>query len=405
MPQINPDILRWARETAGYSPEEAVERIGLREARGRSPVERLMALEAGDVDPTRTQLTRISKEYRRPLVTFYMAARPIRGDRGEDYRTLPDARPPAEDARVDALLRDVRARQSMVRALLEEDEVGPLAYVGAFSADSGIKAVVAAMHDILAVDDDAPRKENMPQSDFDALRSAAENAGVFVLLIGNLGSHHTAFDTTVFRGFALADPIAPFIVINDQDARQAWAFTLLHEFAHILIGASGVSGSTRAISGNRRLSKLEMFCNDVASEFLLPTPDLDLLHLSKDMDVAQMITAVSEFSEGRNISSSMVVYRLFRSNKIDRERWLSISRTLREFWLKARADRRIVSRKADGGPSYYTVKRHRVGAALIALIRRTLKEGAITPTKAGKVLGVKPANVDTLIRDNGRQFV
>src|SRR3546814_16138482 len=64
----------------------------------------------------------------------------------------------------------------------------------------------------------------------------------YVLLIGNLGSHHSAIDIDAFRGFALADPIAPFVVINDRDAKTAWSFTLLHEVAHLWIGATGVSG-------------------------------------------------------------------------------------------------------------------------------------------------------------------
>jgi len=38
--------------------------------------------------------------------------------------------------------------------------------------------------------------------------------GIFVLLIGDLGSYHTAFDLEVFRGFALSDDIAPFIIIK-----------------------------------------------------------------------------------------------------------------------------------------------------------------------------------------------
>jgi hypothetical protein len=37
----------------------------------------------------------------------------------------------------------------------------------------------------------------------------------------------------VLRGFAIADPTAPFIVINDQDARPAWAFTAVHDLAHL----------------------------------------------------------------------------------------------------------------------------------------------------------------------------
>src|SRR3546814_17037769 len=61
-----------------------------------------------------------------------------------------------------------------------------------------------------------------------------------------------------FRGFALADPIAPFVVINDRDAKTAWSFTLLHEVAHLWIGATGVSGGH--FEGST-----EQFCNDVAS--------------------------------------------------------------------------------------------------------------------------------------------
>lgn len=41
MPQVNPEILQWARETAGLSRSEAAEKLALREARGMSPEERL----------------------------------------------------------------------------------------------------------------------------------------------------------------------------------------------------------------------------------------------------------------------------------------------------------------------------------------------------------------------------
>jgi hypothetical protein len=59
---------------------------------------------------------------------------------------------------------------------------------------------------------------------FKQLRTATETLGVFVLLVGDLGSYHSALSEEVFRGFALADPVAPFIVINDHDARTARSF-------------------------------------------------------------------------------------------------------------------------------------------------------------------------------------
>ena len=50
-----------------------------------------------------------------------------------------------------------------------------------------------------------------------------------------------------------------------------------------------------------------------------------------------------------------------------------------------------------GQSSYYVVKRHRLGYALMDLVRNSLAEGFLTHTKAGQVLGVKPRNVDPLI--------
>jgi hypothetical protein len=45
----------------------------------------------------------------------------------------------------------------------------------------------------------------------------------------------------------------------------------------------------------------------------------------------------------------------------------------------------------------YIAKRHKVSGALMDLVNKSLREGALTATKASKVLGVKPANVYNLV--------
>jgi hypothetical protein len=45
---VNPNILTWARDTAGLSADEAAQALGFGDTRARSAAERLMALEAGD---------------------------------------------------------------------------------------------------------------------------------------------------------------------------------------------------------------------------------------------------------------------------------------------------------------------------------------------------------------------
>lgn len=121
---------------------------------------------------------------------------------------------------MDALVLNIRSRQPAVRAVqVEEEEDEPLPIVGMMSLDDGVGPVLASMRQVLDLDLAAFRAQGTADAGFALLRSHVEAAGIYVLLIGNIGSCHSAIDVDAFRGFALADPIAPFVVINDQDAR------------------------------------------------------------------------------------------------------------------------------------------------------------------------------------------
>ncbi len=388
MPKINSDILRWARETAGLTHEEAAKKLSLGEVKGVTGIERLKALESG-TEPTRPMLVKMAKQYRRPLLTFYMSASPRKGDRGQDFRTLPPDHSDTDDALLDALIRNVQARQSLIRAALEDEEnVGPLPFVGSVKIEDGLPTILHSLREVTQIELTTFRERISPEDAFAFLRSRVEAAGVFVLLIGNLGSHHTSIGLETFRGFALADNITPFIVINDQDSRAAWSFTLLHELAHICLGQTGVSGSCVE-------EEIEKFCNDVAVEFLLPGEELIEINISKNLKETE--STISEFARARNLSSSMVAYKLFRNGLIDQDTWFRLSETFKKWWFEGQSAKRSAAKKKEGGPNYYVVKSHRIGASLISLVKRMMSGGALTTTKAGQILGVKAKNVQTLI--------
>lgn len=388
MPRVNPHILRWARETAGLSAEQAVKKLGLSDARGTAAVDRLLLLESGQEVPSRALLTRMAKQYRRPLIAFYMTSPPEKGDRGQDFRNVPDRHTDSE-ALIDALVRDVRARQSIVRALLEdEDETAIIPFIGSGDMNRGVDWLVKSIGASINFNLPEFRAQSTPEKAFSYLRNEIEASGVFVLLIGNLGSHHTAIDVEAFRGFALSDPIAPFIIINDQDAKSAWSFTLIHELAHLWLGATGVSGAFADI-------KIERFCNDVASQFLLPKYELDQIAISDAADTEALFKVIGEFAESRHLSRSMVAYRLFSANLISNAVWITLSTRLREQWRLSKKPGQ--DRDKEGSPSYYVVRRHRIGRALLDLVDRSMSDGLLTPTKAGKVLGVKARSVEPLL--------
>lgn len=388
---VNSKILRWARETACLEPEVAVSKIGLAKTKALTAVERLEALENGDTAPTRALLVRMAKQYRRPLLTFYLSDVPEKGDRGNDYRTLPDGYDPTDDAYLDALIRGIRARQSLLRAALEdEEEADMLPFIGSMTINDGVAAVVASIRDTLPITLNEFRSADSADEAFKELRTAVESTGIYVVLAGNLGSYHTAIDLRVFRGFALSDPIAPFIIMNDQDARAAWSFTLLHELTHLWLGQTGVTGGSAELV-------VEQFCNDVAGEFLLPANDLQNFALP-DADNDEIIAdAITAFANDRNISRSMVAYKLYRFQRIQQDVWRRLSTRFREEWLEGRDKRRERARGQEGGANYYTVRRHRVGDALVSVVQRMMRAGALTTTKAGTVLDVKPKNVQNLL--------
>ena len=391
MPRVNPDVLIWARESMGYTVEEAAKKLGFKDGVRGTAIEKLMKLEAGEKDPTRPQLLKMSQHYRKPLLSLYMRQPPERADRGEDYRTLPAGLAPEENALLDVLIRDVQARQSLLReTLIQEDEAEPLQFIGTLRMQAGAAEAAQSLRELLQFDLQQFRRQQTVGNAFKYARELAERSGIFVLLIGNLGSHHTNISTSTFRGFALADDVAPFIVVNDQDAQSAWTFTLMHEIVHLLLAQTGVSN---AYADNQ----VERFCNDVASEVLLPANELRDFDVG-DNDIADLTTAISRYASPKKISGRMVAYRLFRSDQINEQVWRLIDRRMNEIWLDTRNRQRDVNRDSDGGPSYYVVRRHKLGGSLLNVTQRMMNSGALTATRAGFLLGVKPLKLHRLFQ-------
>lgn len=400
MPTVNPEILVWARETAGLTPQEAVRKIRLHDSLSMTAVDKLIAMERGDKDPTRANLAQMAKHYRRPLIAFYLPQPPPTTTRGVDFRTVSGIQSDKASHLIDALIREVRSRQSMVRALLEaEDEVDSLPFVGILKDLEGVSECTAqavryavdALYQVL--DLDLPTEyyeEPDPRAAFNLLRSKAEAAGVFVLLKGNLGSYHTDIPADVFRGFVIADDIAPFVIINNQDSPAAWSFTLLHEVVHLLLNETGISGYGFEMES-------EVFCNTVASTCLLPTKDLEQVGINPNQDIIKQEQHISSFAQQRNLSHTMVAYRLLRSGRIDQSTFNDLRNRFAQGWERNRRRQRERGRQSPGGPSYYVVHRYRVGPALLSLTGRMMGSGALSTTKAAKILDVKPTHVGSMI--------
>ena len=272
----------------------------------------------------------------------------------------------------------------------DEEEAEPLAFVGSHRMEGGAGAVTASLKGLLEVGLQEYRAQRSASAAFDLLRSSAEKAGVFVLIKGDLGNYHTAIDTDTFRGFSIADDVAPFVVINDQDARPTWSFTLLHEMAHLLLGQTGV-GSARVDNDEER------FCEKVAGEYLLPEWELNSLNLNPNSDFNVVSERISIFADERNLGRTMVAYHAYTAHLIDQETFAQLRDDYYQQWRAGRERSRDMAREQEGGPNYYTVRRHRLGDRIVNLVRRMMAAEALSTSRAARILGVAARQVRPLL--------
>jgi Zn-dependent peptidase ImmA (M78 family) len=285
----------------------------------------------------------------------------------------------------------------MVRALLEDEaQTHALTFVGSASISDGVPRLADKIAKTLEFDR-FKKRGVAPDDLFRELRFLTERAGVFVLLIGDLGSHHSSVSEKVFRGFAIADEIAPFVVINDQDAKAARSFTLIHELAHIWLGQSGVSGTPENDVPTTRAGRLEQFSNEVAAEFLLPASALPRPEIPSDKEGASRI--IRGIAATWSVSEPMVAFRFNRLGWIKPALYRELTAEYAARWNATKQREKEKAKDGQGGPSYYTVKQYKLGNALIDVVRRALRGDALTDTKAAKLLAVKPGLVEPLLRN------
>ena len=145
---------------------------------------------------------------------------------------------------------------------------GPLAFVGSGTLARDVTATAATIKHQLRFD--VEERRGIPTW-AEALRRFIEQTdalGVLVMVNGVVASNtHRRLDPNEFRGFALADPLAPLVFINGADTKAVQMFTLVHELAHIWLGESALSDVEPVTAPTQQV---EAWCNWVAAELLVP---------------------------------------------------------------------------------------------------------------------------------------
>jgi Zn-dependent peptidase ImmA (M78 family) len=260
---INPRIITWAFARYKLAPEQlATEAV---------PAERIRGWEQGEPiseDQAQFLADKLDIPY---LWLFLSYPPPVAPVPIPDLRTR-SGKPISEPSRdFVEVINDALVRQDWFREYKLRQGRQKAAFVGRFTIKDSVVEVAAHMRSVLGVNSEFRQQCRNWEQFLRKLMKKVEGAGILVMRSGIVGhSTRQKLDIDEFQGFALSDPYAPVVFINDADFRAAQIFTLAHELAHIWIGETGISDARLAPRTLSELGKIERFCNQVAAEFLVP---------------------------------------------------------------------------------------------------------------------------------------
>lgn len=291
---VNPEVLRWAREAAGLSVDDVVEKIN----RKRVTVETVVAWEDGTDSPTYPQLERLAYEiYKRPLAVFFFPDPPDESTPRQSFRTLPDYEIEAMPSRVRFLLRKARALQLNLEELY--DGVNPcerrVVRELSFEPDVPADVMAQAVRDSLDVSLDEQFDRYDAEDAFKHWREKLESVGVAVF--------KDAFREDSFSGFCLYDETFPLIYVNNSKPFVRQSFTLFHELAHLLFHTGGIDTNLADyidhLAGDHR--RIEILCNRFAGEFLVPSEDFDARAAGLQVDEQTLLNLAETYHVSREV--------------------------------------------------------------------------------------------------------
>lgn len=371
---INPIVLKWARETAKMNEEEASSKVSVKP-------EKLSAWEAGVSQPTIHQALKLAKAYQRPFAILFLPEPPT------DFHPLQDFRKYGSielSTSATFIIREIQRKQVWVSDEIMDSGEPPLNFVGRFSIKDSPKSVAA---DILATLRINPSKYDGN----DPIRvwiDCAESEGIFVSRTSFIHSR-MKLDKNEFQGFAIADRFAPFVFINSADWRAPQLFTLVHELAHIWIARTGISNVIDPeIKDTSQFHPVELFCNEVAANALIPEKFISEL----PSGVFRSSNEIFKVAKQLGVSSFAFLVRALKLKLVSLPEYQVLkNESEKEFLLfaKREAERKINQKKEKGGPSPYLLRLNRNSRLFTQIVLDGYKGGRIEPNLASNLLNVK----------------
>ena len=361
----NPAVIRWARERAGFTIEEA-----------RKTLKSIERWETGLASPSYAQLESMSDKFKIPVAVFFFPTPPNVPSIAETFRTLPEQEFEQMPPRIRLLLRKAKAYQLNLIELTGGANPAPRHIIHdiAFRENISIAAAARRVRRYLEVPIDEQSKWSNDDVALEKWRRSLESVGVSVF--------KDAFKVPNYSGFCLYDDEFPIIYVNNSNAKTRQIFTLFHELAHILFHTSGIDTLTDDFI--QRLpndaKRIETACNSFAAEFLLPENAFNVAFEGRPPTEGTAEYLADLF----HVSREFIYRRFLDRGLVSQAEYESASRR----WAEQQ-------RTGEGGGNYYYTKIAYLGSNYINLALSQYYQNRIDEAQLAEYLDIKPRNLST----------
>jgi len=217
--------------------------------------------------------------------------------------------------------------------------------------------------------------------------AALEEAGVLVMATSG-----GQVLTSEMRALSLYHNAFPVIMVNGSDAPRGRLFSLLHEYAHLLLHTSGLCDTITDTRATNPDSALEARCNAIAAAILMPR---ELMLASAYVREREGARDSWDYPTLRDASAPFGV-----SAEAFARRLLTLGRIDRVFYQRHRE--RILARYeleeqgGSGGGNWYRNKVRDLGKGFVRQITDAHRRRVIDSYTAASFLAVKVDQIDRL---------
>lgn len=367
--EVAPRLLEWAKHRARLCDKD------LAAAFPRYP-EWL----AQTTRPTLKQLEGFAAKTHVPLGYLFLTEPPDEPLPIADYRTQRDKAVSQASPELLDTLHTMLHRQAWMRDYLLEVGASPLPFVGSLRPRDGVFEAAQTMRQTLGIGASWAKQYANWTKALTGLLEICESLGILFSVNGIVDNNtHRRLDPEEFRGFVLVDPYAPLIFINGADAKSAQMFTLAHELAHIWVGQSSLFDIPALEShGNT----VEVFCNQVAAEFLVPETEIRQHWPSSGGGVADFDSLARVFK----VSPLAIARRAMELGLVERKVFFA--------FYQQRVQKERKKPEGEGGGNFYSTQRFRLGKPFAAAVVRSARRGNLLYRDAYRLLGLRGPTFD-----------